>query len=145
MFLHAAHSCGQTIKDVRIRYMKMKIYDPMFNNLVVKQGGSDLFAEKKLSRDKINPSECVTYAQIQQHFDLSYQKVFSYIKNIGIEPIGVITNAANENGQKSKGLLAFPVDTIGKIECLLSQLIDVDSLKKMAAQVKEELENDRNN
>lgn len=124
--------------------MKLRIYDTTFDRLVIEEADASIFEQTQLPNLLdlgVDSKSYVTYADLQEHFDLSYPKISGYIKQLGIEPIGVVSNVVDGTKLRGKSYLAFPADSIDKIKNLLAESIDVESLKRMAAQVKKELTN----
>jgi len=120
--------------------MKMKLYDPIFDNLVVEQAVLTDFKKVEavdVIKLGLEEEQYITYEQLEEYFGLSQYQIFSYLEQIGAKPIGIKKNIVDGKRLRGVGKHVFAIEVVERIEEVLHSDINVLEIKAMAAKIKE--------
>lgn len=123
--------------------MKTKLYDPIYDNLVIEEGNLDCFKKQKVF-DVIDagvPKDSyVTYEELESHFGLSHYQILNCLEKINARPLGIKKNIVNGKRSRGVGKFVFDRKVIEDINISLQDSIDINKIKAMAAQIKNSYE-----
>lgn len=115
------------------------VYDNRFDSaLLVDFEYDDCARERLKDVSGEDPSEYLTYEDLQEHFSLSRHHIAGCLTKLGIKPIGELRNYDDGRRARGVGKHVFASSVLDDIETLTSSAIDIEDIKRRALLMIEE-------